>query len=148
MDLILLQDVTMTVILLVAIVTSRNSRLCVCNAAKKTLNEILACSQICVDVAPWIEADNQTLSGFFLFKQLYKCKSYASKEIKISHGRACKWEILPLLSSSCHGVPSFTMTGGKDLSPIWILCSFDLLFFLIIHSTLNSVRTLQSDIRS
>lgn len=65
MDLILLQDVTMTVILLVAIVTSRNSRLCVCNAAKKTLNEILACSKICVAVAPGIEAENHTLSGFF-----------------------------------------------------------------------------------
>ncbi|KAL9367080.1 hypothetical protein Peur_038279 [Populus x canadensis] len=60
-------DVTMTVILLVAIVTSRNSRLCVCNAAKKTLNEILACSKICVAVAPGIEADNHTLSGFFSF---------------------------------------------------------------------------------
>lgn len=130
MDLILLQDVTMTVTLLVAIVTSRNSRLCVCNAAKKTLNEILACSKICVAVAPGIEAQNHTLSlvRIFLFKQLYKCKSYASKEIKTSHSRACKWEILPLLSSSCHGVPSFTMNGGKDLLPIWILCSFELVF--------------------
>jgi hypothetical protein len=52
------------------------------------------------------------------------------RRLKTSHSRAGKWEILPLLSSSCHGVvPSFTMTGGKDLLPIWILCSFDLLFF-------------------
>ncbi|KAF9666307.1 hypothetical protein SADUNF_Sadunf16G0216000 [Salix dunnii] len=36
------EDVTMTVILLVAIVTSRNSHLCVCNAAKKNVSGILA----------------------------------------------------------------------------------------------------------
>ena len=80
----------MTVILLVAIVTSRNSRLCACNAAKKTLNEILACSKICVAVAPGIEADNHTLSGFFRLNSCTNANLMLPRRLRTSHSRAGK----------------------------------------------------------